>query len=85
MRHRIEDLGRITVLIKILLDHQLFEDRPCRSKDYSEWFEQQKEEKKDEILHAWVYGIDDLKEKLYEMLEIAEGRDPLNETIDEQK
>ena len=52
MRQRIEDLGRLAVLLKHLLDHQLFnkEFLPGRPKDYDEWFERLSEDKKDEVL-----------------------------------
>jgi DNA-binding transcriptional regulator GbsR (MarR family) len=87
MRERVEDLGRLSVLIRNLLDHQLFEDNfvPGRRKDYAEWFAQLSEDKKDDVLHEWVYGIDNIKDKLYEMLDIAEGTDPLNEQLNEQE
>ena len=83
MRQRVEDLGRLSILIRSLLDHELFEDgirRPRRPKDYAEWFESQTDDQKDDILRAWAYGIENISEKLYEMLSIAEGTDMLNET-----
>jgi len=85
MRERIEDLGRLAVLLRNLLDHRIFESDfvPGRRKDYGEWFAQLSEDKKDDVLHEWVYGIDDIKDKLYEMLDIAEGTDPLNEVKSE--
>lgn len=85
MRQRIEDLGRLSVLIRNLLDHELFEEscHPHRSKDYWEWWSQLSEDRKDDILRIWVYGIDSVEEKLFELLSIAEGTDPLNENINE--
>jgi hypothetical protein len=82
MRQRVEDLGRLAVLINNLLDHHLFDENllPSRSKDYWEWFSELSEDKKDEVLRSWAYGITDLKEKLYDMLAIAEGTDYLNES-----
>jgi len=81
MRQRVEDLGRLAVLIQNLLDHQLFDEGslPRRPKDYWEWFTSLSEDKQVDVLHSWAYGIDNLKEKLYEMLSIAEGTDVLNE------
>lgn len=81
MRQRVEDLGRLAVMIRNLLDHQLFDEShlPRRPKDYWEWFNEQSEDRKDEILRSLIYGIDDLKDKLYDMLDIAEGTDLLNE------
>ena len=83
MRQRVEDLGRICVLIDNLLDHELFEERPRRNKDYSEWFSEQSEEVRDEIIHNLVYRIDSVRDKLYEMQEIAEGNDLLNRSESE--
>lgn len=81
MRQRVEDFGRLSVLIRNLLDHSLFNEEfiPSRSKDYSEWFNLLSAEKKDDVLHAWVYGIEELQKRLYDMLEIAEETDSLNE------
>lgn len=83
MRQRLEDLGRLSVLIRNLLDHQLLTDRgdlrPSRPKDYDEWFASKTDDQKDDILRAWAYGIEDISNQLYDMLSIAEGTDPLNE------
>lgn len=83
MRQRVEDLGRLAVLIRDLLNHSLFDDNslPRRPKDYPECFFQLSEDQKHEVLRSWAYGIQDLNEKLHDMLSIAEGTDPLNEII----
>ena len=87
MRNRLEDLGRLAVMIDNLLEHALFEDytlRPHRPKDYDEWFDAKTEDQKDEIIRAWAYGIESIRNKLYDMLSIAQGTDPLNDSrIDE--
>lgn len=83
MRQRVEDLGRLSVLIRNLLDHELFEDgilQPRRPKDYAEWFESKTNEQKDDTLRAWAYGIENINNELHEMLAIAEGTDNLNES-----
>jgi hypothetical protein len=82
MRQRVEDLGRLAVLIKNLLDHKLFDEDclPRRPKDYWVWFSELSEDRKADVINSWVYGIENLQEKLYEILEIAEGTDRLNET-----
>jgi hypothetical protein len=87
MRQRVEDLGRLAVLLRNLLDHQLFDENllPRRPKDYLDWFNELSDDRKDEVLRSWVYGIDNLKDKLYEMLSIAEGTDLLNENRNEQE
>ena len=48
-------------------------------KDYPDWYECKTE---DEILDAigiWVYGIDRIRDDLYEILTIAQGQDLFNE------
>jgi hypothetical protein len=82
MRQRIEDLGRLSVMLKTLAQHDIFDDRPCRNKDYLGWFSQQPEEKRDDIIRTWVYQLDELNEKLWEMVEIADGNDILNKPED---
>lgn len=82
MRQRIEDLGRLAVMLKELAQHEIFNDRPCRNKDYCDWFSKQSEEQRDDIIHSWVYQLDSLNEKLWEMVEIAEGNDILNKPED---
>lgn len=79
MRHRLEDLGRISVMIRSLIDELEELDKPRRPKDASEWFAAKTDEQKDEILRKWCYASDDNVNKLYEILSIAEGRDDLNE------
>lgn len=79
MRQRIEDLGRIMVMVKQLTDHELFDERPCRNKEFTEWFEEQTPEFKEEWLHQMVYRIANVEEKLYEIWEVATGQDYLND------
>lgn len=79
MRQRIEDLGRLAVMLKNLLDNELFEQRDVRNKDYCTWFNDQTEERRDDIIHGMVYKIDSAKDKIYDMISIAEGSDCLNE------
>ena len=87
MRHRLEDLGRLTVLIQNLLDYELLSShsnlRPSRAKDWDAWLTSKTEEQKDDIFHSWAYGMESIRERLYEMLEIAEGADRLNERVNE--
>lgn len=83
MRQRVEDLGRLSILIRNLLDNALFDNEdlhPRRSKDYAEWFDSKTDDQKDDILRAWVYGMEDIGYKLHDMLSIAEGSDSLNES-----
>jgi hypothetical protein len=87
MRERIEDLGRLAVLLSNLLDHPLISDetiRPRRPKDYDEWFASLTDDQKDDVLRSWAYGIENIRDKIYDMLSIAEGTDQLNELTDKQ-
>jgi len=86
MRQRIEDLGRLSILLRVLLDHTLFEKDllPSRPKDYPTWFSDMQEDEKDELIRNWVYGIEDIKDQLHFMLEIADGGDVYNNFEHEQ-
>jgi len=79
MRERVEDLGRLMVMIRHLLDQEIFNDLPIRKKDYYDWFIDKSEDQKQEIIEKWVYGISYVSEELYEMLSITQGHDHLNE------
>lgn len=79
MRERVEDLGRIAALMRAILDMPLFEERHYRKKDFLEHLEALTEDKREELLHDIPYQVDDVKDKLYEILEIAEGMDLLNQ------
>ena len=80
MRQRVEDLGRISVLIENLLHHDLFDNRSCRNKDFVDWFNERTQDEKDDIIHSMVYGISHVKDLLCDISSIADGTDVLNET-----
>lgn len=83
MRNRLEDLGRIAVLIKNVLDHELFSREESlklgRPKDVHEWFASKTSDQKEEIIRSWAYGLENIAFALYDILSIAEGTDYLNE------
>lgn len=81
MRERVEDLGRLSVMLHNLLDHSLFDESnlPRRCKDCHEWWEAMSKEKRGDALHAMIYGISDVQDKIGEALYIAEGYDRLNQ------
>lgn len=82
VRHRVEDLGRIAVMLKNLTqEHPLFDEakRPWRPKDVHEWWETLSPEHRDDMLHHWGYAIEGLQFALYDILSIAEGTDYLND------
>lgn len=73
-RERIEDLGRLNVMLKNLMDDEIFTKyADIRPKDFPEWFSCKEEDKKWEILNHLAYSVRDLREKLCEMWEITEG------------
>ena len=74
MKERIEDLGRIAVMLDNVITSEVFDIYSYgRCKDYDMWWESLSDEKKDDALRAFVYGLSDLREKLYEILEVANG------------
>lgn len=80
MRQRIEDLGRLAVLLRNLDDCALFEiPRPGRPKDTYEYLEKFTDEQKEELIEKFFYAISDLEDKIAEMICIAEGHDYLND------
>jgi hypothetical protein len=80
MRERVEDLGRITVMVDQLLSLDVWDLYHGRKKDFEEFFRSLDEERQDDLLHKLIYGLDDVREKLCEISCIAEGTDRLNES-----
>lgn len=82
MRERVEDLGRIFVLIDNILENEVFEERgklrPYKAKEAASWFAEKTEEEKGDYIHSMAYGIDLIEQKLLEMREICRGEDLLN-------
>jgi hypothetical protein len=80
-RDRLEDLGRLTVLIEKILTHPFFHRERILSNDYLGWFESQPSEKKREVLDDMIISIEEVEElekQLQNALDIAKGIDPLN-------
>lgn len=78
MRQRLEDLGRIYVMIDNILELDVLEEPICRKKDYYDWFNDQSDEKKCDIIDKFVYGLEDVRFKLHDILAIAGGLDDMN-------
>lgn len=82
MRHRVEDLGRLAILLDHIVNQEvldgLFGLYNGRNKDFVEWFHSQSKEAQERLLHPLPYALETLKEKLYECIVIAEGLDDLN-------
>lgn len=79
MRMRLEDLGRIYVLISNILNLDIFYFYKGRQKDFEEYFYKLSKEKQTDILSELIYGLADIKNKLYDLQSIAQGSDDLNE------
>lgn len=84
MRSRLEDLGRIMILVENLIDLEVwdaFNDKPKRS---PEWFKSLSEEQRDDAIRKIAYGMESVKEHLYKVLEICQGQDYLNQPEGEE-
>jgi hypothetical protein len=79
MRERVEDLGRIAVMIEGILDEEIFEIYSGRAKDFYEWFSSENSDRKADILYKIGYGLRNLSEKLHEVQAIAFGLDDMND------
>ena len=80
MRERVEDLGRIAVMVDQILSLDVWDIYHGRKKDFGVFFRELDEEKQSDLLHNLIHGLDGVKEKLYEVSSIAEGTDRLNES-----
>ncbi len=71
---RIEDLGKLAVMIDDMRSSQLFVDLPwSRAKDAYDGFSSLNEEEKCDCIHNIAYGLLSLNEKLCDCLVIANG------------
>ena len=79
VRSRIEDLGRIAEMTDAVLEHDLFDSRHTgRNKDFPEWFEAQTSDARHDILTGYVYGVEAVRDLVYEIRDVARGEDELN-------
>lgn len=83
MRQRVEDLGRIAVLLDSCLELDIF-DKYCtvRPKRIAEHFETLSPDMQAQMLRDYAYGIETIREKLCNVLSIALGQDYINAPID---
>lgn len=89
MRHRVEDLGRLAILLDHIVNQEVLDNLfglyNGRNKDFVEWFQSQSKEKQEHFLHQLPYALETIKEKLYECIVIAEGLDDLNNLYDSKQ
>ena len=74
---RVEDLGKISVMLKMALDHDMweFKDTFGRDKDFAEIFMETDKEKQHDRLHSLAYNMSSLRELIFDAKMIAEGDD----------
>ena len=73
MKNRIEDLGRIRVLLESMLNDNLWDLYGQRTKDFEDWFIAKNIDEQRDIIHKMAYSISSYETKLYEILSIAKG------------
>jgi hypothetical protein len=80
MRNRLEDLGRLAVLIDNVLDMSVFDivDNPKRC--FDNFFDLDRDQQEN-ILHDLAYGLDGISNALGDCLTIARGTDELNDDV----
>lgn len=77
-RNRLEDLGRLSVIIDNILDHEIFREERMMAHDFEKWFESQTVEKRQAYLDRIAKAIPEIEGTLEEALKIAKGIDALN-------
>lgn len=83
MRQRVEDLGRLAVMIDHLLELDVFEKyETIRPKRIQEHYDSLSDEKKQQLLSDYAYGLEEIKSTLYSLRDIAFGHDYINAPID---
>lgn len=72
---RIEDLGKLSILIKQARDHDMWDIKSSfsRDKDFAEIFLKQTPDKQFDDLHDLAYNMSSLNDLLYKMQEISDG------------
>jgi hypothetical protein len=83
MRERIEDLGRLAILLDDVLDHSVWEVYVGRKKDFIDHLRTLSEDKQYDLLHNLIYGMGAVRERLESLRAIAYGIDSLNDPIKE--
>lgn len=84
MRNRVEDLGRISVLINLILNLKMMrtlEEISFSIEDYINWFFSLDREAQEKMLIQVV----EIQGRIYEILAIADGLDTLNMRICEEQ
>lgn len=75
-KERIEDLGKVSILLRNIYDHDLFDQIEKywrRPKDSFDLFYALEEDQQAQCIHMIAYGLDDIKDKISECLSISDG------------
>ena len=79
MRERVEDLGRIAILLDKVLELDVFSIYQGREKDFVEHFYSLSKDDQDDMLHKLIYGLSGIEEDIGKIYEIAMGWDIANQ------
>lgn len=76
-RERLEDLGRLRVLLENIRELEIFIRIPSRlrASDFHEWFNEQTNEFKLHFMEQLPYDIQELSSRLDECIVISRGHD----------
>lgn len=74
-KDRLEILGQITVFLKLLSQHDLFDIIIGRTKDFPEYVESLSEEQRDDLFHKLAYAIEDVEHTIIECSLLASQGD----------
>ena len=72
-KSRLEDLGRISVMLSYIYDHKLFDLYDGAPKRINEWWPTLTEDQKYEFLNSIAYGLQEIKFSLADIMCIASG------------
>lgn len=84
-RNRLEDLGRLLVLLENISQSKLFQEFERFSKHYevNEWLKELTPEKQSDFFHDLRFWVRDLEEQISECVSIARAHDDLNYNDDQ--
>ncbi len=78
-RERVEDLGRISEILKQICSDRIFDDCIRRPKHFIEWFRLLSQVDQEDYLESMAFSLRDLEEKLCECYQIARWGDDLSD------
>lgn len=75
MKQRVEDLGKLSILIQNLLSCPIFMENRMTPKQFPEWFFSQSLEDQEQVLLFLSEGIVVIEDGLISMKDVANGQD----------